>query len=84
MLTHPLHFDILVPSQGVCGIARVPGKENAMKKKKNNHISAEVKERQRREAEKRRIFDEEGFTEQDIMFMSKKARNALLEKYGLR
>ena len=84
MLTHPLRFAMLVPSQGVCGIARVPGKENVMKKKKNNHISAEAKERQRREAEKRRIFEEEGFTEEDIKFMSKPGREALLKKYGLR
>ena len=38
----------------------------------------------RREAMKRKIFEEEGFTEAEIMFMSKKARHALLEKYGLR
>ena len=52
---------------------------------KNKHrlTTAERKERRRREAEKHRILEEEGFTEQDIMFMSKAARKALMKKYGV-
>ena len=44
----------------------------------------ELKERRRREAIKKKIYEEEGFTEEEIMFMSKRARQALMEKYGLR
>ena len=53
-------------------------------KEKKKLTPAELKEHRRREAEKRRIFEEEGFTEEDIKFMSKKARKALMEKYGYR
>lgn len=53
-------------------------------KKKNRMSTAERKERRRREAEKRRILEDEGFTEDEIMFMSKKARKMLMEKYGMR
>ena len=56
-------------------------KERIMKKKMT---ADEKRNLHRREAMKRKIFEEEGFTEAEIMFMSKKARHALLEKYGLR
>ena len=51
---------------------------------KKQMTKEEKKEHHRREAMKKKIFEEEGFTEAEIMFMSKKARHALLEKYGLR
>ena len=53
-------------------------------KKKNRLTPEERRERRRREAEMRRIYDEEGFTEEEIRFMSKPARRAFMEKYGLR
>lgn len=55
-----------------------------MKNGKRKLSTAEKKEMRRREAEKRRIFEEEGFTEEDIKFMSKPGREALLKKYGYR
>lgn len=55
-----------------------------MKNKKKKISAEERKERRRREAEIKRIYDVEGFTEDEIMFMSKKARRALMEKYGMR
>ena len=61
-----------------------PGKELHMKNGKRKLSTAEKKEMRRREAEKRRIFEEEGFTEEDIKFMSKPGREALLKKYGYR
>lgn len=51
-------------------------------KKKNRLTPEERRERRRREAEMRRIFEEEGFTEEDIKFMSKPAQRAILKKYG--
>lgn len=59
----------------------IPGKDFEMKK---GLTKEELKERRRREAIKKKIYEEEGFTEEEIMFMSKKARQALMEKYGLR
>ena len=53
-------------------------------KKKNKMSAAERKERRRKEKELHRIYEDEGFTEDEIMFMSKKARRALMEKYGMR
>lgn len=55
-----------------------------MKHRKMKLSTAEKKEIRRREAEKARIFNDEGFTEEDVKFMSKKARKAILEKYGYR
>ena len=52
-------------------------------KKKNRLTPAERKERRRREEELRRIYKDEGLTEDEIMFMSKPARKTLMEKYGL-
>lgn len=51
-------------------------------KKKNRLTPTELKERRRREAEMRRIFLDEGFSEEDIKFMSKPAQRALMKKYG--
>ena len=55
-----------------------------MKNRRNRLTPEQRKERMRREAEMRRIYDEEGFTEEEIKFMSKPAQRALKEKYGLR
>lgn len=51
-------------------------------KKKNRLTPEERRERRRREADMRRIFIDEGFSEEDIRFMSKPAQRALMKKYG--
>ena len=53
-----------------------------MSNRKHKLSAAERKEIRRREAEKARIFKDEGFTEEDIKFMTKRGREALLKKYG--
>lgn len=55
-----------------------------MKNRRNRLTPEQRKERRRREAEKRRILIDEGFTEEEIKFMSKPAQRAFKEKYGLR
>lgn len=55
-----------------------------MKHRKTKLSAAELKERRRREAERRHVFEEEGLTEDEIRFMSKGARKMLLEKYGIK
>ncbi len=59
-------------------------KDVHMSNRKNKMSKEERRERRRREAEKRRILEDEGFTEEEIMFMSKRARKMLMEKYGMR
>ena len=53
-----------------------------MKNRKNRLTPEQIKERRRREAENKRIFADEGFSEEDIRFMSKPAQRAILKKYG--
>ena len=53
-----------------------------MSNRKHKLSETERKEIRRREAEKARIFKDEGFTEEDIKFMTKRGRDALLKKYG--
>ena len=60
------------------------GKDVYMKNRRNRLTPEQIKERRRREAEMRRIYDEEGFTEEEIKFMSKPAQRAFMEKYGMR
>lgn len=67
---------MLVPTTGVA-----PGKDVHMKKKLTKE---ERRERQRRVEAVRKIYEEEGITEEDISFMSKPARDALMRKYGLK
>ena len=55
-----------------------------MKNRRNRLAPEQRKELRRREAEMRRIYEEEGFTEEEIMFMSKPARRMLMEKHGMR
>lgn len=54
-----------------------------MRNRKHKLSTKERKEIRRREAEKARIFKDEGFSEEDIRFMSKPARKALMKKYGV-
>jgi hypothetical protein len=53
-----------------------------MKNRKTKLTPTQLRERRRREAEKHRIFIDEGFSEEDIKFMSKPAQRALMKKYG--
>ena len=55
-----------------------------MKNEKKKLSAAEKKAIRRREAEKMRIFKDEGFTEEDVKFMTKGGREAILKKYGMR
>lgn len=77
LLTHIFCGDMLVPTKG-----GNPGKDVHMSNRKNRMSKDKRRERRRREAEERRIYEDEGFTEDEIMFMSKKARKMLMEKYG--
>jgi hypothetical protein len=61
---------------------KTPGRILHMSNRKHKLSAAERKEIRRREAEKARIFKDEGFTEEDIKFMTKRGREALLKKYG--
>lgn len=53
-----------------------------MKNRRNRLTPAQLRERRIREAENKRIFIDEGFSEEDIRFMSKPAQRALMKKYG--
>lgn len=72
------------PKSGTRDRAGAALRKERIMKRKNRMSAAERKERRRKEEELHRIYEDEGFTEEEIMFMSKPARRALMEKYGMR
>ena len=66
-----------------CPIPKDGAERNYLMKNRRNRLTpAQLRERRIREAENKRIFIDEGFSEEDIRFMSKPAQRALMKKYG--